>query len=96
MDDPSVTIVKESKCLACGRKVNAVGNPEDLTRPVPGSLIVCMKCGAVMMLADDLTLRGMTDAEMDELMGDRETMDDLARLVKKVHLFRAHERAQGN
>jgi hypothetical protein len=36
-----------------------------------------------------MTLRGMTDAEMDELIADTETMDELAKNAKRIHIMRA-------
>lgn len=80
----------ESRCLECGHKVNA-GAAADGSGSLPGpnDVVVCLKCGAVMRYADEMTLRGMTDAEMDELTSDKEWMDEVARTVKKVHMVRA-------
>jgi hypothetical protein len=88
--EPGIVKFKESPCLECGAKLNAAGSPEHRgALPNPGELLICIKCGAVMMFADDLTPRGMTEAEMDALTADAETMDELARTVARVHLFRA-------
>ena len=84
-----VTRIGESHCLQCGKRLNALGALEGEPQPQPGSLIVCIKCGAVMMAADDLTPRGMTDAEMDGVTNDRETMNELARVVRKVQFVQA-------
>lgn len=83
-----VTPIPISACLQCGKRLNALGALEGEAQPDPGSLIVCIHCGAVMMCADDLTPRGMTDAEMDEVTKDAETMNDLAKYVKRIHLLR--------
>jgi hypothetical protein len=84
-----VTRIPPAKCLQCDSRLNALGALEGEPQPEPGSLIVCIRCGAVMMASDDLTPRGMTDAEMDEVLADRATMDDLARLVARVHFVQA-------
>lgn len=88
MTDPSFTPMTECNCLKCGRKVDTLGNPEGAGRPKPGSLIVCIRCGAVMVLSEEWTLRGMTDAEIEELFADTETMDVLAQRVHQVHMIR--------
>ena len=80
----------ENHCLRCGHKMNALGTAEQgvEAKPEPGSLAVCIHCGAVMMLDEHLRLRGMSDAEMDQITADPELMDSLARMVRKVHLLR--------
>jgi hypothetical protein len=87
---PDVVRTPESRCLECHARLDALGtaDPNVPAQPSPGDLTVCITSGAVMMLADNLTPRGMTDEEIAELTADRETMDDLARLVRRVHLLR--------
>jgi hypothetical protein len=89
---PDVMLVKESRCLECGALMNAIGtadpNKPASIDPETFALCVCIKCGAVMTLAPDLTLRGMTEEEMDGLLRDDESMNELARMVRNVHLFR--------
>jgi hypothetical protein len=87
----STARIAESHCLQCGAKLNALGDIADAAAaplPTPGSLIVCIRCGAVMMCADDLTPRRMTDAELDDVANDTETMDELARHVQRIHVVR--------
>lgn len=70
--------------------MNAAGaadGPGELPRP--GDLNICYRCGAVMLFSDDLTPRGMTEQEINELTEDTETMNELARQVSRVHLLRA-------
>lgn len=88
--EPGVTLTPLNKCLNCGYKINAAGTPDGSAGapPTDGSLAVCLKCGAVMAYAHDLTLRGLTDAEMDEIINERETMDVLAHLVRRIHFIR--------
>jgi hypothetical protein len=82
--------IPECKCLDCGHKVNASGSTDGSPElPGPGDLVVCIRCGAVMVHADDMSLRGMTDAEMDALVADTETMNELAKNVRRIHIMRA-------
>jgi hypothetical protein len=88
-NEPGVTRTPEGRCLNCGYKINTSGTADASDgAPTEGCLLVCLKCGAVMMYDRDLKPRGMTDAEMDELTADQEAMDDLARIVKRVHLVK--------
>jgi hypothetical protein len=64
------------------------GRPHVEARPSPGDAAVCINCGGVMMLDDQLRPRGMSDEEMDELAADREFMDQIARIVRKVHFLK--------
>ena len=36
-------------------------------KPTPGSLMICISCGAISLLAQDWTLRPLTDAEAQSL-----------------------------
>lgn len=82
-----VAMVPESRCLACGYRMNAVGSAQAgvEARPEPGDVAVCIACGAVMKLDDHLRLRGMSEPEMDALVGDKAWMDEIARMVGRVH-----------
>ena len=40
------------------------------------------------MTIENGALRGFTDKEMEELLCDTEAMDDLARVVRGIHLVR--------
>ena len=82
-----ITRTPECHCLNCGHKFDAAGaiNAEDA--PEPGNICLCIECGAVMMYAEDLTVRGMTREEMDAICNDAETMNFLARQVQKIHML---------
>lgn len=59
-------------CPKCGDKLDAVTN---LTRnqpggPDPGSVSMCINCGAVLMFGEGLTLREMTHPEIGALPED--------------------------
>lgn len=85
-----VTRTPECRCLACGKVLDALGTQDGKAMlPEPGNLAVCFYCGAVMIIADDLTVRGMTDDEMDDVIADREAMNEIAKLVVNMRLIRA-------
>jgi Zn ribbon nucleic-acid-binding protein len=89
LHSPDVRKIPQSHCLQCGYKVDASASTDgSKALPAPGDIVVCMKCGAVMKHADDMSLRGMSDQEMDELTADTEFMDEIARAVQKVHFVR--------
>ena len=80
--------VPETRCLECGHGLNAIGTlGEAIRTPRPGEAIVCIKCGAACTMENG-KLRGFTDEEMEDLLSDPEAMDDLARMVERVHLVR--------
>lgn len=91
---PDVMRTPECKCLECGALFTALGTADESVKaepPGPGEfgITVCIKCGAVMALNPDLTVRPFTEAEMDGLIQDVATMDLLARMVRGVHLLSA-------
>jgi hypothetical protein len=86
---PDIAKIPESHCLECGYLLNASATADGTQQlPSPGDLMVCMKCGAVMLHAGDLSPRGMTDQEMDDLIADTETMNEIAKVVKRIYLIR--------
>jgi hypothetical protein len=87
---PDIARVPESVCLNCGAPLNMVGTGDANVeaKPEPGDVTVCIKCGGVMKLDENLRLRGMSDREMDELVADREWMDQVARMVQRVYFVK--------
>jgi hypothetical protein len=81
---PEVERISESRCVGCGTRLNAVStaNPGEAAMAEPGDLTVCTRCLAVMKLDGDLRPRALTDAEAEELMADRDRMEELARMVR--------------
>lgn len=80
----------ECRCLNCGARLDAVGtgDPAVEAHPLPGDVTVCIRCGAVMKLDDALRLRGMSEVEMDELVNDKEWMDQVAKIVRAVYFIK--------
>lgn len=81
--------IRPGACLECGRKLDAIGTLDGTTpRPEPGNAIVCIGCGAVMTVDAAGALCGFTDQQMNELIADTAHMDEIARLVRRVHFIR--------
>ena len=80
-----VVKVPESNCLACNAPMNSLG-ARGSGKPHSGDAVVCIRCGAVMGLDDNLRLRPMTVQERDELLTDREWMNRVAKMVRRVHM----------
>jgi hypothetical protein len=81
------TPIPECHCLACGHKLNAFNALNTAEPPKPGDLALCMRCGAVMKIDVDLTVRGLTRTEMDDLCNDPETMRYLEKQVAAIHFL---------
>jgi hypothetical protein len=65
-----MTRVPVSRCLDCGEKLDAAMDVEADNKPMPGDATICIRCGHIMAFADDLTLRALTDEEMEQVAGD--------------------------
>ena len=62
------TRLTERECLGCGGLIDAAAAPmDDNAIPSPGDVTICIHCGYLMAFADDLSYRGLTEKEMDEL-----------------------------
>jgi hypothetical protein len=63
-----------TQCLNCGKIINAAAQmaaaDDKDAAPHPGAVALCLGCGHVMIYADDLSLRELTDAEQVEIAGD--------------------------
>jgi hypothetical protein len=62
--------VPPSKCLNCGKEMDAATSTEGDYAPQPGSIGICFHCRHLMAYADDLTLRELTGEEVVEIAGN--------------------------
>jgi hypothetical protein len=86
---PDTVAIPETRCLECGHTFNAIGTGDgSVPAPHPGDPVACIDCGAVMTFENG-RLRGFTEAEAYDLIADEKTLDNLARLVRNIHLLRA-------
>lgn len=62
--------VPMSACLDCGKELNGATAVDHRDPPSPGAITICIYCGHIMALGDDLHLRQLTDEEMIGVAGD--------------------------
>lgn len=90
-DREGIVRVRPKPCPTCKNNLNAIGSDDGSTGrgPMPGDPVVCLRCGSVMTVDSAGELTGFTDKQMDDLVADREFMNHVARLVRRVHFLRA-------
>ena len=71
-----------AECLNCGRQIKPTEPPD------PGDIVVCTRCGAVMIYNHSLKLRGLTEQEMRDVQADPEVMDMLGKKVQGMYFIR--------
>jgi len=59
---------------------------EEDVPPSAGNLSICMYCGVLRTYAEDLSLRELTRAELDEVMGDSELVAAITRARHAIHV----------
>jgi len=59
--------VPQSFCPLCGHKLDAASGMDTDDRPSPGDAGVCIQCATPLIYQDDLTMRAMTQAEINNL-----------------------------
>jgi hypothetical protein len=79
-----------SLCTKCARPLTAAtetdGGPEH--RPDPGAISICAYCGYLMIFDTNLRLRELTEAELDEIMSDRELSFTVLRARRALREFK--------
>lgn len=63
-------------CWHCDRPMDCMSPLEDGTLPKPGSISLCLYCGAVAVIGPELLLYPPSEAELDEMKEDREFMNN--------------------
>lgn len=61
-------------CTNCAKVLDGASSIVGDHTPSPGDITVCIYCSHLMAYADDLTLREMTDAEMNEIAGNKKIL----------------------
>jgi hypothetical protein len=67
------------QCIGCGAKVSRATG--DTGGPGPGDAMICLHCGTVSIMGDDLTFRAPTEEERLAL-----AQDDQATFMQRVAL----------
>jgi hypothetical protein len=77
----------KQRCPNCRRRVNTASpGPTGKQQPSPGDMAVCFYCHHLMVFADDMTMRDLTDAEVVEVAGHPSvviTMEALGEFKRK-------------
>ena len=82
MPEPPIFQTPDAYCAACGKRLNATGpiSDPDGQGPDPGSITVCVGCGAILIYRADMRLRFLTPAEMARLHADAEAWTTIERI----------------
>ena len=83
------TNMPPSKCLNCGKLLDAATCVQGKHAPDAGSLSICIDCGAVTIFGDDLRLRPLTEAEAKDVQSDTVTWHLLRRASALIHFYKA-------
>lgn len=84
-----ITDLPKSKCLNCGHNINVAGSLKEDTKPESGDTVLCIKCGGVMKLSDDLKPRALIEQERIAIIEDKDYMDFLIKHVQRIRFIGA-------
>ncbi len=77
-------------CLNCGKPLDAASEvaekPEDA--PKPGCVTLCAYCGHIMVFADDMSFRELTDEEITTVAGDERIVAVSNAIAKRLKEYR--------
>ena len=85
-------VTPKCPCPLCGHELDRATPVEKGATPKAGDLSVCIGCGGCLTFAEDLTLRELSDAELNELPPD--TRLELVWACRTVREINKHPRAQ--
>lgn len=63
--------IGESRCLDCGKVLDAASNAIGDGLPKPGDITICLDCGHIMVFDEHLKVRIPNDQEMFEMAGSK-------------------------
>ena len=82
-----------SHCPVCDTpfdRAAAINEPGIYETPNAGDTTVCIECLTWLVFRDDLSVRRMTEREINDLeKSERETLIELSRAINKVHELQA-------
>jgi ribosomal protein L40E len=85
------TIIKDSRCPKCDYKMDRASHlTVDDISPKGGDCSVCLRCGAVLMFNDDLSLREPTAKERKSF--SRQNLEEILELQMYIQTLRKMER----
>ncbi len=56
--------VPRSACPYCGKFGGSAAGDAENPEPSPGDIVLCLRCGEILVFADDLTVRSPTTEEL--------------------------------
>lgn len=77
----------ESKCLGCGKIMDALTAANHTEAPKEGSIAICLDCSHIMALDSELKLRELTNEEMLEVAGHPGILKTVAALSETRKLM---------
>jgi len=63
--------VPKAVCVSCGYAPDRASQVDGDSKPAPGDISICLKCGHLSAFETDLSLRPLTDYEIIEIAGDQ-------------------------
>lgn len=76
-------------CFSCGNLLDAAQSVKGGEVPSAGTISVCFYCSSIAIFDEDLSLRGFTEEELQNLMADAAAMATIARAVGACRFIRA-------
>lgn len=81
----ATTRLKPHQCPACGHEHNAATGAEPGNNvPDPGSVSICIRCGAISLFNDEMQLRAPTAEELADIKRSQ-TWPIIERIQKSIH-----------
>ncbi|MGH9971996.1 MAG: hypothetical protein ACREBG_29980 [Pyrinomonadaceae bacterium] len=78
------TLIKGAVCFHCGCEMNAASGKGS---PVPGDLIVCLKCGELSVFCHDLSLSHLTSSELRSVKADHALLSEMDKAIRIVRIM---------
>jgi hypothetical protein len=82
----------ESKCMNCGEVYQGALNTHDGRSMTPGDIAVCVMCGHLNALGDDMKLRELTGAEFLKVAGDPRIIETQSRRPELKAIIERHKK----
>lgn len=75
-----------SVCPVCGAKNDAATSLSDSERPSAGCISICAYCAHLSIFTDDMTLRSLTEDELNEIRGCDQSWQVIQRLQREIYM----------
>jgi hypothetical protein len=86
------TYIPKQQCLKCGKNLSGAAAPFQPTEDAkPGDLAMCMFCGAVMRMDENLVVRALTEGELAALTNNGMLMAQITRARNAMQAIKAEQ-----